>query len=257
MKNFLIILFSLLIVRSIAGTIPVGINSEKIFAWSVWENEKGVLKHYLYVFNKTKKEVKLQIKLKKFKPVGTNFEEVKLDKEIYSTFLAPSRLTKLDYPISTDRMGFMGFIEDGKPVGILQYNLEEPQRAFVDNKYKFYTNCGVNGAKEEVWVRIESVHNPHSEISISSNIKNPNDALFVKIIHPKTDNASSYEGILDSLQQTDKSILKLDQSTASRTVKLEAELGQEKFIFVPILIQGTQNGKKGSGGSFTLPFFKE
>lgn len=244
MKKCLLLLLVVLTVRVFGGQIPVGLNSDNIHAWGVWENEKGVLKHYLYVYNKTKKEIKLQIKLKKYKPAGNDFEEVKMDKEIYKTALAPARVTKLDYPANSDRMCYMNFFEDGKSIGVIPFNMEEPLRSFVDNKYKYYSNDVINKLKAGLWMRFVSINDPLTDMSFSTNLKNPNEAVFVKIISLKGEDESKYQAKLDSLQQADKTILKLDPSAPLQTIKLQGDLGGNKFIALPLIVQYMQNGKE-------------
>lgn len=257
MKKYILLLLVAFTIRSFGGQIPVGLTSDNIFAWGVWENDKGVLKHYLYVYNKTKKEIKLQIKQKKFKPSGNDFEEVKIDKEVYKTVLAPTRVTKLDYPASSDRMTYMNFFEDGKPVGVLAYNMEEPLRSFVDNKYKFYTNDGINQAKAGLWMRFVSINDPQTDMSISTNLKNPNEAVFIKIVNLKTEDEKKYLVKLDSLQQTDKTILKLDASAPVQTVKLQGDFSQNKFTLFPLSVQYVQNGKQVTAISSKIYLVKE
>jgi hypothetical protein len=256
-KKYVLFLFILFAVKSFAGQIPLGLTSDNLFAWGVWENEKGVLKHYLYVYNKTKKEIKLQIKQKKFKPAGNDFEEVKVDKEIYKTALAPARITKLDYPANSDRMSYMNFLEDGKSIGIIPFNMDEPMRSFVDNKYKFYSNDVINQAKAGLWMRFVSVYDPQTEMSISSNLKNPNDAVYIKIINSGTEEGKTDPLKLDSLQQTDKSILKLDASVPVQTFKLKGEYAQSKFVIFPMYIQYMQNGKQAVALNSKIYIVKE
>ena len=254
LKKYLILFLLAITIKIQAGSVPVGLTSDNIFAWSVWENDKGVLKHYLYVFNKTKKEIKLQIKLKKFKPAGKEFKEIKMDKEIYKTFLAPSRITKLDYPASSDRMSYMGFVEDGKPVGILSFNLEEPLRASMENKYKFYSNEGIT-SKLPFWIGFESIYDAKTEIKILNNSKNTG-ALFVKFT--KSPNEETlFKTKADSLQALDKSIQKLDQTAPNQTVRLQGNLGQDKFVFIPLTIVQMENGKVISAADNQIPVFKE
>lgn len=257
MKNYILLFLISVTVKTFAGQIPVGITSDNIFTWGVWENDKGVLKHYLYVYNKTKKEVKLQIKLKKYKPSGNDFEEVKMDKEIYKTVLAPTRVTKLDYPASSDRMSYMNFFEDGKSVGVIPFNMEEPLRSFVDNKYKYYSNDMINKVKAGLWMRFVSINDPLTEMTISTNLKNPNEAVFIKVINPKNEDEKKYQAKLDSLQQTDKTILKLDASTPAQTVKLQGDFGSNKFIIFPTSIQYVQNGKVVAGTDSKIYIVKE
>lgn len=257
MKKYIFYLLLACTMQSLAGAIPVGLTSDNLVAWGGWENEKGVLKHYLYVYNKTKKEIKLQIKLKKYKLAGKDFEEIKTDKEIYKTVLAPARVTRLDYPASSDKMSYMGFMEDGKPIGILAFNMDEPLRSFVDNKYKFYSNDVINAAKAGLWMRFVSIYDPQTEMGISTNLKNPNEAVYVKVINLKTEDEKNYQSNLDSLQQTDKSILKLDATAPLQTFKLQGDFGTSKFVFIPVCIQYVQNGKQAAGINSKIYLVKE
>lgn len=253
--KYLFLFFIAISIQSSAAQLTLGLTSENIYAWSVWENDKGVLKHYLYVYNKSKKELKLQIKLKKYKPDLS--DEVKVDKEIYKTILAPTRVTKLDYPANSDKTSFMNFLEDGKSVGILPFNMEEPLRSFVDNKYKYYSNDVIHRMKAGLWMRFVSVNDPLTEMSISTNLKNPNEAVFVKIVNPKTEDEKKYQVKLDSLQQTDKTILKLDAGTPLQTVKLQGDFGPNKYVFFPIYLQYVQNGKQTAELNSKIAIVKE
>lgn len=244
MKKYIILLLISFQLKSFAGQIEVGLTSNNVFTWSIWENDKGQLKHFLYLNNKTQKEVKIQIKLKKFKnAAGGGFEEVKTDKEIHKVFLPSNRVTKIDYPLNSDKMSYMEFFEDGKSIGILSFNMEEPQRSFVDNKYRYYTNAGISGSKTGAWMRIVNVYDPHTEVSIMSTIKNATDVCFMKVINPQ-ESSQPLATKLDSLQASDKSILKFDQVNNLYTVKLQGDFGKEKSVVFPVLIECVQNGKK-------------
>jgi hypothetical protein len=256
MKKYVILLLIIFQLKSFASQVPVGLTSNNVFTWSMWENDKGQLKHFLYLNNKSQKEVKIQIKLKKYKSVGTGFEEIKADKEIHKVFLPPNRITKIDYPINADKMSFMEFVEDGKSIGLLSFNMEEPQRSFVDNKYKYYTNAGTNGSKTGAWIRIVNVYDPHTELSIMSTIKNATDICFMKIVN-SGGTATQLPAQLDSLQASDKSILKFDQVNNLYTVKLQGDFGKEKYVLFPVLIELLQNGKRSADMGNTIAVFKE
>jgi hypothetical protein len=255
MKKYIFLLLIVFQLKSYAGQIAVGLTSNNVFTWSIWENDKGQLKHYLYLNNKTQKEVKIQIRLKKYKNAGSGFEEIKTDKEIHKVFLASNRVTKIDYPVNIDKLSFMEFFEDGKSIGLLSFNMEEPQRSFVDNKYKFYTNAGITGAKIGAWMRIINIYDPHTEVSIMSTIKNATDICYMKITS-STETAQPLSTQLDSLQASDKTILKFDQVNNLYTVKLQGDFGKEKHVVFPILIELIQNGKK-SDMSNKIAAFKE
>lgn len=255
MKKYIILSLIIFQLQSYASQIALGLTSNNVFTWSIWENDKGQLKHFLYLNNKAQKEVKIQIKLKKYKNAGTGFEEIKADKEIHKVFLPPNRVTKIDYPVNIDKLCFMEFFEDGKSIGLLSFNMEEPQRSFVDNKYRFYTNAGISGAKVGAWMRIVNVYDPHTEVSIMSTIKSPADICFMKVNNsPELTPQPTMQ--LDSLQPFDKAILKFDQVNNLYTVKLQGDFGKEKSVVFPILIECVQSGKK-SDMSNKIAVFKE
>ncbi|HET6228159.1 MAG TPA: hypothetical protein VFF27_17900, partial [Bacteroidia bacterium] len=158
MKKYLSLLALVLIVKAHASTIGLGLNSTNIYAISVWENNKGQLKHYLYLYNKSDKHVKLVIKQKKFKWVGSVPEEIKApEKELYKTELAPGRITKFDYPLTPPAGNYMNFIENGKEVGLLDFNAAEPERTIVEEQYKYYFNNGISGGSTMFWFKFESI----------------------------------------------------------------------------------------------------
>jgi hypothetical protein len=255
MKKYVILFLIIFQLKSFAGQIALGLTSNNVFTWSIWENDKGQLKHFLYLNNTAQKEVKIQIKLKKYKNAGNDFEEVKTDKEIYKVFLPPNRVTKIDYPINIDKMCFMDFFEDGKSIGLLSFNMEEPQRSFVDNRYKYYTNAGTSGAKIGAWMRIVNIYDPHTEVSIMSTIKNASDICFVKIMNAGGP-VPQLSASLDSLQASDKSILKFDQVNNLYTVKLQGDFGKDKCVVFPVQIELIQNGKKSDMNN-KIAVFKE
>jgi len=49
MKKYIIILFSILQVQSHASQIAVGLRSDNIIAWNIWENNNGKLKNKLKI----------------------------------------------------------------------------------------------------------------------------------------------------------------------------------------------------------------
>ena len=137
MKKILSLLALLIILKVNASAIGMGLNSPNIYAVNVWENNKGQLKHYLYIYNKSEKHVKIVIKQKKYKWVGTVAEELKApEKELYKTELAPGRITKVDYPLIPGPGNYMNFTQHGIEIGLLDFNAAEPERAIVEDQYK-------------------------------------------------------------------------------------------------------------------------
>jgi hypothetical protein len=112
MKKYFLILFSVFQIQVHASQIVVGLNTKNITVWNFWENNNGNLKHYLCLYNQTQKEIKIEVKLKKYKSVGTNFEEVKTNKTFYKVNLVAGQLMKLEYPTQSDKLDFMALLEE-------------------------------------------------------------------------------------------------------------------------------------------------
>jgi hypothetical protein len=93
-------------------------------------------------------------------------------------------------------------------------------------------------------------------VSIMSTIKNATDICFMKIVNtggPSTE----FPAQLDSLQVSDKSILKFDQVNNLYTIKLQGDFGKEKYVLFPVLIELLQNGKRSADMSNAIAVFKE
>jgi len=259
MKKYvsLLALFFVVVGAYAGEQLVMGLTSKNLYALGVWENNKGQLKHYIYIYSKSQKQVKLVINLKKYKgDVTTGFEEVKAgEKELYKTELAPGRITKLDYPPINLRLNFMEFVEDGKSIGLLDFNTSEPERVNVEEQYKFYINNGINGGKENFWIKLESISEYDKKMGISYSPKNPNEVYFIKVLNEGFE-PKDYEGKLDSLKQTDKDILKFDPTTVKSESKLTGNFGPQKIVLVYFVVDIFENGKKKGSKTISVPMSK-
>lgn len=253
MKKYICLLVVLLVVRINASALGLGLNSAAVYAISVWENNKGQLKHYLYIYNKSDKHVKLVIKQKKYKWSGAVAEELKApEKELYKTELAPGRITKVDYPLIPAPGNYMNFSENGKEIGLLDFNATEPERAIVEEQYKYYFNNGINGGSSMFWFKFESVSAFDTKIGISCKTKATNERYVLKQMNSSEDAPQN----LDSLSQTDKSVIKLDPTNNKYAAKVQGNFGQEKIVLVFFKAETYQNGKLAGTQSVAIPFSK-
>ena len=247
-------LFALLVVFKVnAGAIGLGLNSSNIYAINVWENNKGQLKHYLYIYNKSDKHVKIQIKQKKYKWVGTNAEALKApEKELYKTELAPGRITKVDYPLIPPAGNYMNFSENGKEIGLLDFNAAEPERAIVEEQYKYYLNNGTSGGSTMFWFKFESLSAFNTKMGISCKTKAVNERYVLKQINVSENSSQN----LDSLSQTDKTVIKIDPANNKFDGKVEGDFGQEKIVLTLFKAETYQDGKLVSVQEIDIPFSK-
>lgn len=253
MKKILCLLALLAVLKIDASTIGLGLNSPNVYAVNVWENNKGQLKHYLYLYNKSDKHVKLVIKQKKYKWVGTVPEELKApEKELYKTELAPGRITKVDYPLIPGPGNYMNFTENGKEIGLLDFNAAEPERAMVEEQYKYYFNNGITGGSTMFWFKLESVSAFDTKIGISCKTKATNERYVLKQMDGSEDKSQN----LDSLSQTDKTIIKLDPTNNKYEGKVKGSFEQEKIVLVFFRAETYQNGKLAGTQGIEFPFSK-
>ncbi|HRG38497.1 MAG TPA: hypothetical protein PK289_08195 [Bacteroidia bacterium] len=252
MKKIISVLALLIIITNV-NAIGLGLNSSNLYAIGVWENNKGQLKHYLYMYNKSEKHVKVVIKQKKYKWVGAVAEELKApEKELYKTELAPGRITKVDYPLIPGPGNYMNFSENGKEIGLLDFNATEPERAIVEDQYKYYFNNGTNGGSTMFWFKFESVSAFDTKMGISCKTKATNERYVLK----QMDGAEDKPQNLDSLSQTDKTIIKLDPTNNKYEAKVKGNFGQEKIVLVLFKAETYQNGKFVGSQAIALPFSK-
>ena len=246
----------ILIIKSHAGnpnTLGLGLNSSNIYAINVWENNKGQLKHYLYIYNKSEKHVKILIKQKKYKWVGNVAEELKApEKELYKAELAPGRITKLDYPLSPGAGNYMNFSENGKEIGLLDFNSAEPERVLVEEQYKYYLNNGISGGSSMFWFKFESLSAFDTKMGISCKTKATNERYVLKQMDTAEDKLQN----LDSLSQTDKTIIKLDPTNNKYAAKVKGNFGQEKIVLVFFRAETYQNSKFVGSQGIAIPFSK-
>ena len=236
MKKILLIFILLYGLNSYSSQIAIGLVTNDLIVWNIWEYNDGELKQYLILYNKDFKRKDIKIKLKRLKEVGTNFEVVKTNKIFHHISLKPVQLLKLEYPKKTERLDFMDFFDNHKSIGLMQINSDRPKKSFVQKKYSYYSNESINSGYLGYWVRIESIFNHESEIGFESKLRRKGDVQLIKII----DDVESFVNqnvYLTDLKSTDNSIIELN----SRKTRASAKLRKVKFEKGIILITISMN----------------
>ena len=202
---------------------------------------------------KTQKEITLEIKLNRFKSVDSRFKLTNSN-TIYTKQITPNLITKIEYPKSSTDLDFMCFIEDGIDVGLINFNSKEPEKSFVDEQYTFYCNEVGNSANTLLWIRCESLSDPNTEVGVMIT-KNDADYLLVRFANDSKDDLKKYGGKLDSLQQTDKSIIKIDQLNYLYTFKLNKDFGKNNVLYFSIIIECISRNKVKAAYIAEIPVF--
>ena len=267
MKKLIILLFCILHFTSHAGQIAAGIHSKDLIVWQMWETTGG-LKHYLYVYNKTTAEIKLTIKLKRFESHAdnSNFEIVPTDKTFSETSLPAEQLTKIPYPEKEMELDFMDFFVANASIGLLNFITDKPDATFINSAYKYYALNFSGPAK--AWLRFASIYDPNTTVGITVKLPNATDYYLVKVLDNDLSGEASW-GKLHTLQATDASIIKLDNSSAPYTFNLHKSFGTEKiamlimnteYVQVRDIKNGTYKGKEQNVAAvlnFHIPIVKK
>lgn len=257
MKMYFLILFSLLQIQALGSQIVVGLRAKNTVIWHFWENKNGHLKHYLYLYNKTQSETVIDINLKRFKSIGSVFEVEKAQKIFDKVRISAGQFKKLAYPEEKGRLDFMNFFEDGNDIGLLHFDLEKPDKSFVQDKYRYYSHAGMNGASTLFWTRFESIETEDTEIGISADFKNPNETCLIKIIDSDPIEGESYWTKLYSWQKSDPTIVELRQSNNLHTFHLRRSFGKESLLIFEIIVEYIENEKLGRANNARIPLFKK
>ncbi len=235
MKKILIVLLFLFSLKAHASQLLIGLFSENIVAWNIWEYKDGVLQHHLLLFNKGKSARELQIKQKSFKAKDTSFEVVPTDVTFHQLSLDPGQLVKVAYPQRTDEARFMEFFENRESIGMLEIREEEPAKAFVDKKYGFYSNEGINSGPLGYWVKLKSIHDPKTEVVFGFDLKlsKKEHSQLIKVLK-HDQNIPQDQSDLAVLKAADKTIIEISQPKSEAVFNLD--LNPEEKSFQPVFL---------------------
>lgn len=128
MKQSFFLLLLLLPLAARASQIVVGLRSDNLVAWSLWERAGKERKQYLLVQNKSPQEVALTIRLKRFIPMGPGFKEVKTTTVFHTLRLAGHQVVRLPHPQAATQHDYLEFVENHTSIGLLTFNTPPPPK---------------------------------------------------------------------------------------------------------------------------------
>ena len=218
MKKHLLLLLMLLPFSGRASQIVVGLRSDNIISWSVWERQGNSLKHYLLLYNRGIAGLDITVKLFRFSSDGSRFTTIATNKTLHRTYLAPHQLVRLKYPAKASAHDLAEYFENGKSVGVLPIAVDRPPAAVLNSSRNFYSNQGANSVEGSFWMAFKSIYSPPRQIEFTAahGFSPPSDMLkeeylLVKFypafmaLYPKS-------GTLDSLAaRADTTVFKFSQ----------------------------------------------
>ncbi|HEX8328251.1 MAG TPA: hypothetical protein VF629_11970 [Hymenobacter sp.] len=251
MKKLLLLLLLVLHVPAWGSQIVVGLTSDNLISWSVWERQGSTLKHYLLLYNKGTQEVDVKIKLKRFASVGTNFKDVPTNRTFFHVTVPPHQLLQLKYPKKLLRSDYTEYFENDKAIGLLPATTDQPGKALLNDSYRFYTDQGINARHLNYWVALESIDDLPNRISLTAAHKfyPPSEMLkqeyhLVKL-YPGGPNYRYPEGgTLDSVYAAgaDASIVRLDAARPGAVVPVSPGVVGPGFSLYTVYIERVEDG---------------
>ena len=221
MKKYLLLLL-LLPFSGWASQIVVGLRSDNLISWSVWERQGNSLKHFLLLYNRGAAGLDITVKLLRFSSDGNQFTTIATNKTLHQAHLAPHQLVRLKYPAKESAHGYAEYFEDGKSVGLLPISVSRPPAAVLKSSRQFYSNQGANSGEGYFWMAFESIYSPPRQIEFTTahGFFPPNDMLKEEYLlvkfYPAFMALYPQSGTLDSLAaRADTTVFKFSQARRS------------------------------------------
>ena len=231
MKKYLLLLL-LLPFYGRASQIVVGLRSDNLVSWNLWERQGNSLKHYLLLYNQGAAGTDVTIKLLRFASNGSQFTRIATNKTLHRAYLAPHQLVRLKYPASKSAHDCAEYFENGQSVGVLPISVSRPPASVLKSYRQFYSNQGANSGESSFWMAFESIYTPSRQIEFTAaHGFYPPDAmlkeeyLLVKL-YPAFKGAYPPSGTLDSLAaRADTTVFKFSDARRSAVLPVGAGLG--------------------------------
>lgn len=243
-KLFLITLLFLTGLESYASQLVVGLTSENLVAWNIWEYKQGELKQYLLLCNQGEQKINMEIKEKRFSDNGISFRDISTDTTYFKLDLAPGKLVKLAYPQVKGKLVFMEFLENQKDIGIMEINLTRPPTAFVQKKFGYYSNEGINSGLLGYWVKLSSIYDLKAKISfgLDEQGRKYEVSQLIKVLKPG-EQIPRDKMELSAEKATDKSILEVSKGKKEEIFRLTETTGNNGFIPVSLFANHLEKGR--------------
>lgn len=245
-------LFLLLVLHLPAwgSQIVVGLRSDNLVSWSVWERQDGALKHYLLLFNKGQQAMEVKVKLKRFSSDGSHFTDVYTNQTFFRLKLGAQQLVRLKYPKKLLASDYTEYFENGQSIGLLPATTARPGNAVLNDSCRFYTDQGLNARYLGYWVAFESIYAlpkriiltaAHTFYPASETLKQ--EYHLVKL-YPDLHYQYPRGGTLDSLYAAgaDAAIVRLDSAHPSAVVPVRADFAASGFAVFAVYIEQVSDG---------------
>ncbi|MBF9220082.1 hypothetical protein [Hymenobacter ruricola] len=246
------LLLLLLVLRPPAwgSQIVVGLNSDNLVSWSVWEREGTSLQHYLLLYNKDAQPVDVKIKLRQLAAVGTNFQNVPTNRTIFHVSVPARQLLRLKYPKKLLRSDYTEYFENDKAIGLLPAATAQPDQSVLNDSYRFYTDQGINARYFGYWVALESIDDLPRRIALTAahRFAAPDETTkeeyhLVKL-YPGLEYRNPRAGALDSVYRAgaDASIIRLDAARPSAVVPVSPGVAATGFSVYTVYVEQINDG---------------
>ncbi|RZK15576.1 MAG: hypothetical protein EOO56_22545 [Hymenobacter sp.] len=275
MRKALLLVFLLGQLPALATQIVVGLRSDNIISWGVWEREGTSLKHYLLLYNNSSQPLSLVIRewdSQAVSPVPGK------SKKLYQSQLLAKQLVRLRYPKTRAKVGYLEYFENAVSVGVLPSNLSRPDAAALSGEtYRYYTNEGSNSHSLTYWLAFNSLVTPPAQLRLTAATAFPTftphrrgeEAYCLVKLYPSYAAAPRQPGALDSLLAAgpDPTIGRLDSARQAVVVPASFRFLPMPLPVLVVLIETVEHSfryneqrqlvpdKSVSGVRCLLPFF--
>jgi hypothetical protein len=275
--KYLLVLLLLGLRPALASQIVVGLRSDNLISWGVWEREGTTLKHYLLLYNKSAQPLDVSIREKRFQPVGTSFTAGTTHKRLFSRKLAPGQWVRLRYPESRAKSAYLEYFEHNVSVGLLPLSAKRPDAAALASPaYRYYTNEGASSGELRYWLAFNSLEAPpaHLRLTVSADefrqpARRGEEAYGLVRLYPSVAAAPHQPGTLDSLFVTGRvpDIARLDSAHQMVLLPAQATAPGSQPAMLVLLTENVETyfryneqrqlvpDKSVGGALYFLPFF--
>jgi hypothetical protein len=248
MRKYLVLLLLLLSGPAWSSQIIVGLRSDNLVSWSVWERQGSRLKHYQVLYNKGPEPLDIEIRLRRFALEESSLTDLGARKTLYHLRVPSQQVTRLKYPKGLADHEYAEYFENGQGIGLLPASVRQPSGAALRNEYHFYTDQGLDGHQLGYWVAFKTLNTPPAQVALTAaNAFYTPDALlkeeyhFVKL-YPFAEITYPSLGTLDSLAATDAAIARFDQAHPSAVLAVGSGIAAPGFSLFAIYLERVEDG---------------
>ncbi|HEX8659576.1 MAG TPA: hypothetical protein VF690_18690 [Hymenobacter sp.] len=249
MRKAFILLLLVLHMPAWGSQIVVGLRSDNLISWSVWERNDNTLTHYLLLYNKGQQQVDVKIKLRRFATVGTNFKDVPTNRTFFHVSLPAHQLLRLKYPKKLLRSDYTEYFENDKSIDLLPATTDQPNKSVLTAPYRFYTNQGLDARYLGYWVAFESIDETPKRLALTAahRFNSPSETIKEEYHLVKLYPGLVYGNqlvVLDSVYTAgaDASIVRLDATRPSGLVPVNFGVAEPGYSVYTIYIEQVSDG---------------